>query len=99
MLDVAVPRGRDLDLGEVRLARGRQVKGRVVDGETSQPVAGASVWVNILGEDEWMSEHSPLAQERTGADGTFTLPPLEARPLVLKVRHKGYPRRANALAG
>ncbi|MCP3136924.1 carboxypeptidase regulatory-like domain-containing protein [Pyxidicoccus xibeiensis] len=91
VLDVKVPRGRDLDLGLVRLTRGRQVKGRVVDGVTSQPVARASVQVSIVGEDEWMSEHSPLAEAQTSVDGTFTLPPLEARALVLKVKHRGYP--------
>ncbi|MFP2926668.1 carboxypeptidase regulatory-like domain-containing protein, partial [Pyxidicoccus sp. 3LG] len=91
VLEMKVKPGQDMDVGEVRLSRGRQVKGRVVDGETSLPVSGAMVWVSLPGEEEWRAEHSPLAKEHTDVDGAFTLPPLQARTLKLRVRHPGYP--------
>ncbi|MFP2909290.1 carboxypeptidase regulatory-like domain-containing protein, partial [Pyxidicoccus sp. 3LFB2] len=90
--EVEVPQGRDLDLGDVKLEPGRQLRGRVVDAETSLPVARAEVRVNLPGEDEWTAERSPLAMERTSADGTFVLPLLERRPLDLDVQHDRFPK-------
>ncbi|WP_164010937.1 carboxypeptidase-like regulatory domain-containing protein [Pyxidicoccus trucidator] len=90
--EVEVPPGRDLDLGDVRLEPGRQLRGRVVDAETSLPVALAEVRVNLVGEDTLTAAHSPLAQERTGADGSFVLPLLERRPMDVDVLHDDFPK-------
>ncbi|WP_163993694.1 carboxypeptidase regulatory-like domain-containing protein [Pyxidicoccus caerfyrddinensis] len=89
--EVEVPPGRDLDLGDVVLEPGRQVRGRVVDAETSQPVAGVLVRVNLPDADAWTSERAPLDLETTAADGSFTLRQLEARPLELALVREGYP--------
>lgn len=88
--EVQVRPGQDMDLGDVRLEAGRQVRGRVVDAQTSAPVAGARVRAILPGEDPWEATHNPLAEARSGIDGTFALPLLEARPLRLEVHHPGH---------
>lgn len=89
--EVEVPPGQDLDLGDVRLEPGRQVRGRVVDAVTSQPVSRALLRVNILKDGAGMARRVPLDLVHTTADGSFTLPRLESRPMELDVMHDSYP--------
>jgi protocatechuate 3,4-dioxygenase beta subunit len=86
--EVEVALGQDVDLGEVRLETGRRVSGRLVDAETSAPVVG--VQVQVEEPDAPPGRTQVLAGEATALDGTFAFPSLEARPLKLVVRHKGY---------
>ncbi|AKF84554.1 hypothetical protein MFUL124B02_00795 [Myxococcus fulvus 124B02] len=95
---VEVPRGQDLDLGDVVLKAGRRLRGRVLDARTSAPVVGLEVEVNppsaVTPRDEGsedLDEGRPsLASVITRADGTFEFPPLEAGPLVLTLTHPDY---------
>lgn len=56
--------GLDLDIGDVVLARGQTIRGRVLDAQTSQPLSGAlvhgngatSVVANTLGEFELVEQ-------------------------------------------
>ncbi|QSQ21290.1 carboxypeptidase regulatory-like domain-containing protein [Pyxidicoccus parkwayensis] len=85
--EVEVPPGKDVDMGNVVLEPGRQVHGRVVDAETSQPVARAIIRVHVADDEASVNRQSPVAMEPTLPDGTFTLPLLERRPLELEVLH------------
>lgn len=81
--EVQVEAGRDTDLGDVVLKAGRRLRGRVLDAATSTPVVGVEVQVNVVvpassGEEDASEETQSLAHARTGADGAFVLPPLEA---------------------
>ncbi|WP_426734193.1 carboxypeptidase regulatory-like domain-containing protein [Myxococcus faecalis] len=95
---VEVPRGQDLDLGDVVLKAGRRLRGRVLDARTSAPVVGLEVGVTSPGDptrrdeaSEDLDEGPPsLASAITRADGTFELPPLESGPLVLTLTHPDY---------
>ncbi|WP_141324704.1 carboxypeptidase regulatory-like domain-containing protein [Myxococcus sp. AB025B] len=95
---VEVPRGQDLDLGDVVLKAGRRLRGRVLDARTSAPVVGVEVDVKSPGagarrdeDSEDLDEGPPsLASAITRADGTFELPPLEPGPLVLTLTHPDY---------
>ncbi|MCY1018012.1 carboxypeptidase regulatory-like domain-containing protein [Pyxidicoccus sp. MSG2] len=91
--EVDVPPGRDLDLGDVRLEPGRHVRGRVLDAQTSQPLAAVVVRVVFPGDETGMGQRESLVMETTAADGTFTLPLLEARPLELVLSREGYPHQ------
>ncbi len=53
---------------EVRLRRGLSVSGRVVDGESGEPVPRAHVYFSLPDEPERI-----VAAERTGRDGSFTI--------------------------
>ncbi|MFP2934414.1 collagen binding domain-containing protein, partial [Pyxidicoccus sp. 3LG] len=85
--EVEVPPGRDVDVGDVVLEPGRQVRGRVVDAETSQPVSRAFVRAKLASDEAFVKPRFPVAMEPTLPDGTFTLPLLERRPLDLEVLH------------
>ncbi|AKF87171.1 hypothetical protein MFUL124B02_38810 [Myxococcus fulvus 124B02] len=57
----------DLDLGEIRLERGRRLRGRVVDAQTDQPLAG--VFVSARARDA--APDSEASQTRSDAQGLF----------------------------
>ncbi len=87
---LAPPVGSDVNLGDVILARGRQVSGRVLDARTGSPVSGAAV---DLGAIEKLGRHERTwmrGSVKTGSDGAFTLPAVDADPVVLLVEHEGY---------
>ncbi|WNZ62422.1 carboxypeptidase-like regulatory domain-containing protein [Myxococcus sp. MxC21-1] len=90
--EVQVPAAEDLDLGQVRLDAGRNVRGRVVDAATSKPIEDAIVEVHLPGEGGAFEEVTALAVDVSQPDGTFTFPLLEARPLdVLVQTNQGHP--------
>ena len=86
---VTVQEGVDLDLGDVRMSPGRRVKGRVVDALTGAPVAEATVQVidPVPGVGENTADSSSV---ETREDGTFELPRVEERPLMVEARHHDY---------
>jgi protocatechuate 3,4-dioxygenase beta subunit len=82
-------KGEDVDVGEIVLAAGRPVSGKVLDAQSGAPVADALVDV---GDVEQLKEPGlRLAVEmgavRSRADGTFTLPHVDARPLAIFASH------------
>ncbi|GEL69302.1 carboxypeptidase-like regulatory domain-containing protein [Myxococcus virescens] len=90
--EVQVPAAEDLDLGQVRLEAGRNVRGRVVDAATSKPIEDAIVEVHLPGEGGTFEEVTALAVDVSQPDGTFAFPLLEARPLdVLVQTNQGHP--------
>ncbi|HZI14154.1 MAG TPA: carboxypeptidase-like regulatory domain-containing protein [Myxococcus sp.] len=78
--------GADVDLGVVRLEKGRTVHGRVVDARTSRPVGDGSLRVILV-------ERFPIPggsrtrwrTQRIRADGTFEVDRLTARPYTLEL--------------
>jgi len=78
--------GEEVDLGTVRMEAGRQIRGRVLDAETLQPIKGAIVEAHLPGQGRLAGLDLPLVAGHTGPDGTFHLPPVEDRPLDLLVR-------------
>jgi hypothetical protein len=75
-----------VDLGTVRLTKGRSVRGRVVDEVTGLPLGGARFQVESDGEEEGET----LAQGFSAQDGTFELPALERRSFLLTVTQETY---------
>ncbi|MCA8952620.1 MAG: carboxypeptidase regulatory-like domain-containing protein [Planctomycetes bacterium] len=72
-------RGDDvaLDRLDLALAPAVEVRGRLCDGETRAPIAGAWVWPAILGDDRrsrvWLTQPLLPWHATTAADGTFVL--------------------------
>jgi protocatechuate 3,4-dioxygenase beta subunit len=89
-LDVEVRTGQDVDVGDVRLDLGLQVRGRVVDARTGAPVVQAPVRLRNAKAPEDLGGHGTVAMTHTGADGTFTLDQLEPYPYQLEVEHEAY---------
>ncbi len=95
-----VREGVGVELGEVVMGSGREVRLRVVDAETSEPLTG--LLVDVL-DDQQAQERSllypyredqPLKSSdilRTGPDGTVTLPHVEERPVTVLVLGADYP--------
>ncbi len=100
--EVRFQEGVDVDLGEVVLESGREVRLRVVDADTGRPVEGAFVDVRDpadtgAGRDtsllypsgapgHWEREKMRL----TDGEGVVRLPAVEERPRVVRVEHCGY---------
>jgi len=92
----------DVDLGEIVLARGRTVSGRVVDSATGRPVAGAEI---SLGDPEQLGrarlatlwEWEKEEEVETGEDGSFRLRHVEERPRAIFVAHPRYPLHREVL--
>ncbi|NTX37415.1 carboxypeptidase regulatory-like domain-containing protein [Myxococcus sp. CA033] len=86
-----------MDLGELRMSPGRQVAGRVLDAETSAPVAGATL---RIAPDRMRGEplHRLAEQVETARDGSFSLPNVEERSLTLFIEAGGYPLKQLTLA-
>ncbi|WP_224365643.1 carboxypeptidase regulatory-like domain-containing protein [Hyalangium versicolor] len=78
---VEVHEGVDVELGDVRMGPGRQVKGRVLDAETGVPIAGAQVHVVDMGA---------YNSVQTRADGSFELSRVDERALMLEAIHDDY---------
>ncbi|MCP3059318.1 carboxypeptidase-like regulatory domain-containing protein [Myxococcus sp. K38C18041901] len=55
----------DLDLGEIRLERGRRLRGRVVDARTDQPLSGVTVTARA------QAAESEALETRSDAQGLF----------------------------
>ncbi|WP_257449828.1 MSCRAMM family protein [Archangium lipolyticum] len=90
---VPVREGIDVDLGEIRMGPGRRVRGRVLDAETSEPVSASLRFTDAALES---TKPTPSVWEAVEVkeDGTFELPSVEARPLILLVEDEGHwPRR------
>lgn len=94
---VKVQAGVDLDIGEVRMERGRLVTGRVVDAETGDPVAQATVELEDLPEDARDTGSRSRACALTRENGFFELERVESRPLALKVTRSGYLTQSRVL--
>jgi hypothetical protein len=94
---VELQEGVNLELGEVRMERGRRVTGRVVDAETGAPVAQARIELEDLPEDVGESGPGTHARERTGENGLFEMDHVGSRPLMLKVSHPEYRTQSMAL--
>jgi hypothetical protein len=86
----------DTDLGDVRLARGGRLRGRVVDAE-GHPVEGARV---LCQHEEPGGEFGALAQQlevaQTVADGGFALAGVRAGRCWLRVEAEGRGRMVTA---
>ncbi|MCY1018004.1 carboxypeptidase-like regulatory domain-containing protein [Pyxidicoccus sp. MSG2] len=81
--------GGDLDLGVLRMSRGRTLRGRVVDAETAWPVPFAQLMLTPRSSNP--EEHAPtLPVEGAGEDGTFTLSHLDPDTFTLTVNRPGY---------
>jgi RNA polymerase sigma-70 factor (ECF subfamily) len=83
--DVELEPGRDVDVGDLVLAAGCTIRGRVVDAQ-HRPIADAFVRadaVRVEGAAQDVEPIAPLAQ--TGDDGTFELHGLAARAYVVRV--------------
>ncbi|MFP2927990.1 carboxypeptidase regulatory-like domain-containing protein [Pyxidicoccus sp. 3LG] len=85
----------DVDLGEIRMERGRSLRGQVLDAETGAPVPEAFVSVSPNAPGEHAYTHVALASELTDEEGAFTLDSVEPRALVL---HVGAPARYRTLS-
>jgi protocatechuate 3,4-dioxygenase beta subunit len=94
---VEVQAGVDLDIGEVRMERGRRVTGQVVDAETGEPIARAEIEFEDLPEGAQANGAKLRARALTRENGFFELEHVESRPLTLKVTHSGYITRFMAL--
>jgi len=81
-------RGRARDLPAlVRLTPGAELRGRFEDAH-GQPVAGVRVAV-----EGWLTDDVPVRFERrarSGDDGSWKLPAVSLRPLVLTARHADF---------
>ncbi|NMO15313.1 carboxypeptidase regulatory-like domain-containing protein [Pyxidicoccus fallax] len=88
--DVELAEGQDLDVGEVRLEKGRRVRGRVVDAETSEFLASTTVLLRLAERPPGEPKHLSLDSVETAHDGTFSFGPLDARPMLLEVLEQGY---------
>ncbi|GEN13428.1 Carboxypeptidase regulatory-like domain-containing protein [Myxococcus fulvus] len=72
--------GPDVDLGEIRLEAGREIRGVVRDARTGEPVSYATVSLS----DEDASESESSIQAYADRDGFFVLGPVPLRPLTLQ---------------
>jgi protocatechuate 3,4-dioxygenase beta subunit len=82
--DVVVRAGEEVDLGEIAMEPGSELRG-VVRDENGAPVAGAEVF---LGEEmDFFEYQSPM---RTAEDGTFLVQGVSSAAANLLVRAAGY---------
>lgn len=87
--EVDVAPGEDVDLGEVRLEKGRRIHGLLVNAETSEPLQGALLRLR-LADMPSDPRKPPVLSVATAFDGTFSFEEADSRPLVLEVEHNGY---------
>ena len=85
------------DLGELRLPREGELRGRVVDG-VGDPVFGVAVEFEMSAQDlGWLPLRywsEPRATTETGADGNFRIPGLAVgSEVALRLRAEGYVRK------
>ncbi|MHC5010746.1 MAG: carboxypeptidase-like regulatory domain-containing protein [Planctomycetota bacterium] len=88
--------GETTDLGDLRLARGIHIEGRVENAE-GEPVSGAWVsgldegWLHHRTDDSTVRRELALRRVRAAADGTFVIDGFDPkRPAVLAVWAPGY---------
>ncbi|MFY1826579.1 carboxypeptidase regulatory-like domain-containing protein [Myxococcus fulvus] len=74
--------GPDIDLGEIRLEAGRELRGVVRDARMGTPVPYAVV--SLAGEEA--AESEPSIQAYADGNGLFVLGPVPLRPLTLRSR-------------
>jgi protocatechuate 3,4-dioxygenase beta subunit len=79
----------DVDLGVVRMGRGRTLRGRVVDAETSKPLPGVVV-MHATRSTGAAKRPVAISTAITRKDGTFELHNLTPEALTLIVNHLGY---------
>jgi protocatechuate 3,4-dioxygenase beta subunit len=79
----------DVDLGVLRMSRGRALRGRVVDAETSKPLSNICV-VHAAGSTGAVKHPAPISIAITREDGTFELHDLPPEALTLIVNDPGY---------
>ena len=83
------PGGADLDVGVVRLSRGRTLRGQVVDAETSEPVRFA--FLNLTTRTANADGHTvTLPSQVTDEHGAFALPNVDLEAFTLTVRADDY---------
>ncbi|MCP3065678.1 carboxypeptidase-like regulatory domain-containing protein [Myxococcus sp. K38C18041901] len=74
--------GPDIDLGEIRMEAGRELRGVVRDARTGDPVSGVRVRIDDEGSDESPDPELQL-QALSNREGRFVLGPVRIRPLTL----------------
>jgi hypothetical protein len=84
-LPVMAP-GERRDVGALRMGPGVELVGLVRNGE-NEPVAGVEVMV----AERWAPEYR-ATKVKTDAQGTFRLPHLPERPVLLRFRGGGFPQ-------
>ncbi|QSQ21281.1 carboxypeptidase regulatory-like domain-containing protein [Pyxidicoccus parkwayensis] len=77
--------GADVDLGVLRMKRGRTLRGRVVDAETSEPIPHISFFLRAR---ESLSNGQHVAD--TERDGTFELTHVDLEDSTLSAEHLYY---------
>ncbi|MCY1019262.1 carboxypeptidase regulatory-like domain-containing protein [Pyxidicoccus sp. MSG2] len=84
--------GADLDLGVVRMSRGRGLHGRVVDAETGEPLADVGFEFSTRSMDARGDAFtlSNEGTEGTKEDGTFDLPHVDLEAFTLTATCDGY---------
>jgi protocatechuate 3,4-dioxygenase beta subunit len=89
----ARPAGSDVDLGVVRMSRGRRVHGRVVDAETGAPVPDAEL--QLVTRDTG-APYPRLAMDTWSVDehGAFDLARVDLESFTLTVSAEGYQPQA-----
>ncbi|WP_408888482.1 carboxypeptidase regulatory-like domain-containing protein [Myxococcus faecalis] len=74
--------GPDVDLGEIRMEAGRELRGIVRDARTGAPVSGVRVLIHEAGSDEIPDPELSL-QALSNREGRFVIGPVHIRPLTL----------------
>lgn len=77
-----------LDLGEVGMEKGGVVRGKVLDGDSGEPIAGAQVrtWGGLNMQLQWLDP----ARVVSAADGTFELTGVPLGATALSADHPDY---------
>ncbi|WP_164010971.1 MSCRAMM family protein [Pyxidicoccus trucidator] len=79
----------DLDLGVVRMSRGRALRGRVVDAETGQPLSEASLELFARANETSPGVYLQSIEE----DGTFEMPQVDLEAFQVTATAEGYRRQ------
>lgn len=80
--------GADVDLGVLRMSRGRPLHGRVVDAETSEPLASALLMLSTRKDEDTYATGITYASARP--DGTFSLGNVDLGSFTLTASYPGY---------
>ncbi|MBL8115456.1 MAG: carboxypeptidase regulatory-like domain-containing protein [Acidobacteria bacterium] len=81
------PASKDMELGDVKLFRGRTLRGQVRNAVTGNPVAGASVLWARSGRQTFSATTDAERTVTTKDDGTFAIPGVpEGEPVRLRAR-------------
>jgi hypothetical protein len=91
--DIEVPEGADGGPVDVKLEKGLQIAGVVVD-PAGEPVADVNVWTNVvMNGPRGGASNTSFRNAQTGEDGTFLLDSMEPGVYSLTVRASGYADR------